>query len=86
MTKIKLFWQPNCPKCPKAKELCEELEKDSVTIERFDISERDGLAEASFYGVSSTPVIILVDDNDDEIKMWHGEMPAKKEVVEWIKK
>ncbi len=84
--KVKLFWQPNCPRCPKAKEICDELEKEGITIERYNIAERDGLAEASFYSIAATPVILLVDGNDDAIKLWQGEMPTKKEVVEWIKK
>ncbi len=82
--KIKLFWQPNCPKCPKAKELCDELEKEGVVVERYNTAERDGLAEASFYSIATTPVILLVDDNEDVIKSWQGEMPTKKEVVECI--
>ena len=83
--KIKLFTKTNCPKCPPAKALCEDL-KEQCVIESYSIDERDGLAEASFYSVMSTPSIIIVKINDEcEVKGFRGDVPKKEEVLAVLK-
>ncbi len=81
--KIKLFTKANCPKCPLAKALCDSL-KDQCQIEYFDVEERDGLAEASFYTVMSTPSIIIVND-EHEVMGFRGEVPKKEEILAVLK-
>ncbi len=73
---IKLFVKDNCPKCPAAKHACDGL--DDVQV--FDVSEVDGLAEAAFHGVLSTPSIIVVDANGSEVVGWRGEAPHPSEL------
>jgi thiol-disulfide isomerase/thioredoxin len=79
---LKVFTQPNCPKCPAAKALCAQISKQQpkLKIEQYDVSTPEGLAEASFYAVLSTPSLILVDDNGKEVRSWRGEVPSLKEI------
>jgi thioredoxin-related protein len=89
---FKLFTQPKCPRCPAAKALahqlkienCKSLDLSSgrrLKIEEYDVSTVDGLTEASFYSVLSTPGLILVDDQGKEVAGWRGEVPSKKEFL-----
>jgi thioredoxin-related protein len=80
MAKVKLFWRKNCPKCPTAKALV----ANSSNTEYFDVDEVEGLAEAAFYGVMSTPSIIVTKDDGKEIKAWHGEVPKEGEIGKWL--
>lgn len=78
---LKIFTQANCPKCPPAKKLGKEIEKEGkLKVEWFDISTVDGLAEASFYSVLSTPSLILVNEAGKEITGWRGQVPRKSEI------
>ena len=79
MKTVKLFWQPSCVKCPKAEEVCDELEKEGVKVERYNIADRDGLAESAFYQVLATPTMVII-ENDEEVKSWRGEAPSLEEV------
>ncbi|MCL6473301.1 MAG: thioredoxin family protein [Firmicutes bacterium] len=78
--KIKVFWKENCAKCPAAKALVAESPK----AELFNIDEVDGLAEAAFYGVMSTPSIVVIDDSGQEIQSWRGEVPSREEIAKWL--
>jgi len=72
---VKIFWQPECPKCPQAKELGEKLKDYGAKVEMFNVKEVDGLAESIFYDVLSTPSIVIVEDGQQKAA-WHGEVPA----------
>ena len=76
---IKIFWQPECPRCPQAKELGETLKKEGLEVEFFNIKEVDGLAESLFYDVLSTPSIVVI-ENGEKKAAWYGEVPELKEV------
>ena len=77
--KIKIFWQKNCPNCPEAKNIGKQLEKE-ITVQSFDIETVDGLAEASYYDVASTPSVVALDNNDNEVKIWRGKSPRLEEI------
>ncbi len=77
---MKLFWRKNCPRCPTAKELL----ANCSNVEYHDVDEVEGLAEAAFYGVLSTPSIIVTEDDGKEIKAWHGEVPIQGEIRKWL--
>ncbi len=85
---LKLFTQPNCGKCPAAKELIKKL-KDSklkdLRFEEYDTTTVDGMAEGSFYTVMATPTILLCDDNGKIIKDWRGETPTLSAIETAIK-
>jgi len=77
--KIKIFWQKNCSRCPEAKNVGKQLEKEAE-VQYFDVDSVDGLAEASYYDIASTPSIVALDNNDNEIKIWRGNAPGMEEI------
>jgi len=79
--KVKIFWQKNCPHCPEAKNAGKQLEKEAE-VQYFDVDTFDGLAEASYYNIVSTPSIVVLDNNDNEIKIWRGKAPRLEEIRE----
>lgn len=82
---VKIFTQAQCSNCPPAKELGKKLEREGVKIDWQDTSTIDGLTEAQFYSVLSTPTIVITDDEGGEIKSWRGETPAIKEIKKFLK-
>ena len=44
----------------------------------------DGLAEASFYSILSTPSIIIEDEEEREVISWRGEVPSLQEVKQHL--
>jgi thiol-disulfide isomerase/thioredoxin len=72
---IKIFWQPDCPACPPAKELGKALEAEGNVVKYFNVKEPDGLAEAVLHSLMSTPSIVIV-KNGKEIKTWKGQVPT----------
>ncbi|GAI12913.1 unnamed protein product, partial [marine sediment metagenome] len=38
--------------------------------------------EASYYNIASTPSMIIVDNDDNEIKIWRGKAPGIEEIRE----
>lgn len=79
--RVKLFYKPGCPKCPEAKEL---LDKVGNPVEEFNIENVDGLAEATYYGIASTPSIVVLDENNNEQIVWKGTVPTKEELSKWL--
>lgn len=71
--RIKLFVKDDCPRCPAAKHACEGLDG----VEVYDVSDMDGLAEAAFHSVLSTPTVLVVDMSGAEIAAWRGEAPDR---------
>jgi len=80
---IKIFWQPECPKCPQAKELGEKLKKEGLEVELHNVKEVDGLSESLFYDVLSTPSIIII-DNGEKKAAWYGEIPEIKDIKDFL--
>jgi len=80
---VKIFWQPDCPKCPRAKELGERLKEEGFSVELFNIKEVDGLAESIFYDVLSTPSVIIV-NNGEKKAGWYGEVPELKVIKDFL--
>lgn len=87
--KIKIFTKNDCPKCPAAKKIGQEIEQLGISeVEFYDVEKSDGLAEAQFYSVMATPSLIICqkDENEEEIKSFRGETPdletIKKELEE----
>jgi len=68
---VKLFVRDDCPRCPAAKKAVEGLQNVSV----YDVDSIDGLAEASFHGVLSTPSVLVFDSSGREVAGWRGEAP-----------
>ncbi len=79
--KIKIFWQNNCLHCLEAKNIGKQLEKEAA-VQYFDVDTVDGLAEASYHDIASTPSIVVLDNDDKEIKTWRGKIPRLEEIRE----
>jgi hypothetical protein len=77
---LKVFWKQACPRCPAAKELAKDLAGQGVKVEYHNIDEVDGLAEATFFDVMATPSLVLVDDKNQEVVSWRGQVPDQEEV------
>jgi hypothetical protein len=55
MGSVKIFLKAKCPKCPAVKEIGMALKQEGFPVNHYDLDTLDGLAEASFYSVLSTP-------------------------------
>jgi glutaredoxin len=81
MKLTKIFTSDECPKCPRAKELGGLLTKQRFVVQLHDIGTANGLAEAAFHGVFTTPSILVVNESEDVIQGWRGVLPAESEVI-----
>jgi len=83
---VKLFTLPSCPLCYQAKQLAKTLlNKHGVSVETYDMSTPEGLADGLFYEVMSTPLFLVVEDLDESdqvIASWPGRVPSAQEVLE----
>ncbi|MBD3244386.1 MAG: thioredoxin family protein [Candidatus Moranbacteria bacterium] len=81
--KLKLFTKNECPNCPPAKTLAEEIEsEEQLEVEYFNVDEAEGLGEAQFYNILATPSLVLCDKQDNEVKSWRGEVPEKQAIYD----
>jgi len=81
---VKIFIKAKCPKCPAVKEIGTELKKEGVNVFHYDLDTIDGLAEASYYSVLSTPSIIIEDEEEKEVISWRGVVPSLQEVKQYV--
>ena len=78
--KIQVYYGKNCPKCPAAKKVCQQLAKEkSMQYEEVDIEEH--MIEALQMQIASTPSIVL----DDDV-LFRGEIPTKEELIKEVEK
>ena len=82
MGSIKIFTKTTCPRCPAAKEIGKKLKKEGFPVLQYDLDTRDGLAEASFCGILSTPSLLIEDEEEREVMSWRGVVPTLQEVKE----
>lgn len=83
MKTVKIFWHETCPKCPQAKDLGKILEKKGFVVEKHNIKDADGMAEALFFNIFSTPSIIVLDEKN-EIASWRGSAPKIEEIEKYL--
>lgn len=84
MGSVKIFVKAKCPKCPAVKEIGVELKREGVPVSHYDLDTIDGLAEASYYSVLSTPSIIIEDEEEREVVSWRGVAPTLQEVRQYL--
>ena len=72
--KLKIFWKENCPACPGAKKIGEMM-KEKIEVQYCNIDTIEGLSEACMVNVMSTPSVILLDNNNNELEAWRGMVP-----------
>ena len=80
MGSIKIFTKAECPKCPAAKEIGGILQQEGLQVNYYDLETPDGLAEAAFYSVLSTPTIIIEDQDERILAGWRGSIPTLQEI------
>ena len=80
MGSIKIFTKAECPKCPAAKEIGSILQQEGLQVNYYDLETPDGLAEAAFYSVLSTPTIIIEDQDARILAGWRGAIPTLQEI------
>jgi len=81
---IKIFTKAHCPKCPVVREMGVTLKKEGVPVLNYDLDTIDGLAEASFHSILSTPSIVIEDEEEREVISWRGEIPTLQEVKQYL--
>ncbi len=84
MGTIKIFTKAKCPKCPAVQRIGIELKKEGIPVFSYDLDTIDGLAEASFYSVLSTPSLIIEDEQEREVISWRGIVPTLQEVKQYL--
>jgi glutaredoxin len=84
MGSLKIFTKAKCPKCPAVKEMGTELKKEGVPVLSYDLDTIEGLAEASFYSILSTPSIVIEDEEEREVMSWRGMVPTLQEVKQYL--
>jgi thiol-disulfide isomerase/thioredoxin len=78
---VKIFYKDDCPKCPLAKQLRDNLKKKNVQVLDYNVGTADGLAEASFYSVMSLPTVVVEDAMENGLGEWRGDVPRMEEVL-----
>ena len=84
MGKVKLFWKAECPLCGSAKIIGGMLKQDGLVVDDYNLDTADGLAEASYYGIRSTPTMIIEDEEENAIASYAGQIPTPLEVKKAI--
>ena len=84
MGSIKIFTKAHCPRCPAAKEIGKKLKREGIPVFHYDLDTIDGLAEASFYSILSTPSLVIEDEEEREVVIWRGRVPALEEVRQYL--
>ena len=74
---IKIFYQPNCQKCPKAKILGKKLEEKGFKVEYINAIEKP--EEAARFLLMATPSVVI-EENGKAKKIWAGLSPSLEEV------
>ena len=81
--KVKIFWKKDCPHCPRAKKIGEMID-NTIEVQYCDIDTVEGLSEACMLNVLSTPTIILVDNDNNQLECWRGVVPELDHIKEKI--
>jgi len=80
MQTIKLFVKEGCGLCLSAKEVGSRLTQEGLRVKCYDLDTADGLAEASYYGILSTPTMIIEDDNEKMLADFRGMVPTVQQI------
>ncbi len=82
MESIKIFTKSNCPRCVALKDIAQELMKEGLKVVNYDLDTVEGLSEAAYYSILSTPSIVIEDESENEIASWRGVLPSIQELKE----
>lgn len=79
-TKLTVFTMPECPKCPAAKKLVEEIGKD-MGIDIDEINLKEDMITGLQYGVASAPSVAV-----NKLVISRGEVPDREMLIAQIKR
>jgi hypothetical protein len=85
MASVKLFVKQGCNRCPSAKAVTGALILEGYKVVEYDIDTAEGLAEGAYYGVMSTPTVLVVDGEENPITCWRGVVPVHEEVRDTLR-
>lgn len=71
--KVNVYTRPNCGACTASKKW---LDRDGVRYTEAEITD-EILTYARDEGITSAPIIIVFDDNDNIVDAWGGFVPHK---------
>ncbi len=77
---VMLFTRKDCPNCPQAKRIVEEVVSelgDQVSLQEFDLDQEDDLLTALQHQVMSAPAVVV-----GERLVAAGRLPTKEAIVE----
>lgn len=78
---VKIFYKDDCPMCPMAKKLKDNLREKNISVGDYNVGTVDGLAEATYYRVMALPTILVEDEAENSIGEWRGNVPHIDEVL-----
>ena len=84
MGHIKIFTKAECPKCPAMEEIVQKLKREGISVFKYDVDTIEGLAEASFHSILSTPSLLIEDEEEKEVAAWRGTTPTLQEVKQYL--
>jgi hypothetical protein len=87
--KIKVFGKQNCAKCETTKnKINHYLNKNNtlsgMSLEFHDLDTIDGMTEGAYHDVLKIPTTII-EQNEDILIRWDGEVPKTEEFSSYIK-
>jgi glutaredoxin len=78
---VKIFYKDDCPMCPMAKKLKDNLQEKEVGVVDYNVETAEGLAEATFYHVMALPTVLVEDEMENWLGEWRGNVPKMEEVL-----
>jgi len=78
---VKIFYKDDCPMCPMAKRLKDNLKEKEVGVVDYNVETAEGLAEATFYHVMALPTVLVEDEKENWLGEWRGNVPKMEEVL-----
>ncbi len=80
MVSVKVFVKDGCSRCPAARAVAVNLIKEGFNVDEYCMETAEGLAEGVYYGVMTTPTMLVVDREDRPLASWRGFVPPLEDV------
>jgi hypothetical protein len=84
--KVKLFWKHECRQCSSAKRVGASLSNDGIQVVYYNLDTVEGMAEAAYYSILSTPTIIIEDPMDRTVADFRGFVPTIQDIKDAMRR
>ena len=81
---VKIFWEENCTKCPHARRLGQQLQSMGHKVVFLNVKDQNGIDQAIYHDVLSTPSVVIADTTNREIASWKSSTPRVDEVIKYL--